>query len=297
MAATRVRELVDAATTQLAAATVPSPRHDAEMLAAHLLGVSRGELLHQGEPDEQFAGRYGQLVARRVGREPLQYITGIAHFRRLSVPVGPGVFIPRPETEVTAGAAIEEALTVRRSGRAPIVADLYAGSGAIALSVAHEVPGAIVHAVEADDLAVGWLRRNVVGWDDGGQASERGGGSTVTVHHSDVEGCLTDLADRVDVVVGNPPYIPVDAHIRDPEVATHDPAAALWSGADGLDAMRVLEQTAARLLRSGGLVVAEHADVQGEAAPAVFSTTSRWATVTDHVDLTDRPRYVTARVM
>ncbi len=276
-----LRELVAAATERLTAAGVPSPRHDAEVLAAHVLGVTRGQLLVQPDLPPEFADEYEAAVSRRAAREPLQHITGLAHFRNETVRVGPGVFVPRPETEVVAGAAIDAARKIASAGRTPIVADLFAGSGAIALAVADEVPSAEVHAVEADLAALEWLTRNVQG-------------TPIVVHRSDVESCLHDYYGRVDVVVANPPYIPAGATIRDPEVAAHDPAAALWSGADGLDAMRVLERTAARLLRPGGLVVAEHADAQGESAPAVFRATGRWSNVTDHRDLTGRPRYVTA---
>ncbi|HEU4540452.1 MAG TPA: peptide chain release factor N(5)-glutamine methyltransferase [Jiangellaceae bacterium] len=276
-----LRELIAAAADRLAAAGVPSPRHDAEILAAHLLGVNRGELLLQPGPDQPFVERYRELVDRRAGREPLQHITGVAYFRHLTLRVGPGVFVPRPETELVAGVAIDAAREVESAGRAPIVADLYAGSGAIALSVAEEVSSAEVHAVEADAAAVAWLRQNAQG-------------TTVLVHHADVAGCLPEMDGRLDVVAANPPYVPTGAKIRDPEVATHDPATALWSGADGLDAMRVLERTAARLLRPGGLVIAEHADVQGEVAPRVFEETGRWSDIEDHPDLTGRLRFLTA---
>lgn len=279
-----LRELVAEGAARLTAAGVPSPRHDAEALAAHLLGVGRVQLLLQPVPDESFARRYAELVGRRASREPLQHITGVAHFRHVTLEVGPGVFVPRPETELTAGTAIEAAHAVLRSGRTPVVADLYAGSGPIALSLAEEVPGAEVHAVEADDAAVGWLRRNV--------AARHG---SVSVQHANVEGCLAGFDGRFDVVAANPPYVPTGARIRDPEVAAHDPAAALWAGADGLAAFRVLERTAARLLCPGGVVVAEHADAQGESAPGVFAATGRWDEVTDHADLTGRPRFLTAR--
>ncbi len=270
-----VTEAVAAAAGVLAAAGVASPRHDAEALAAHVLGVARGDLVHHETIDK---AAFDELVARRAAREPLQHLTGTAAFRYIEVAVGPGVFVPRPETEVTAGAAIEAARVLD----GPLVTDLYAGSGAIALSVAHEVPGAVVHAVEADNDAFAWLRRNAEG-------------TRVAVHHADVDGCLHELDGQVDVVVANPPYIPLGAVVRDPEVATHDPAPALWSGADGLDAMRVLERTAARLLRPGGVLVAEHADVQGVAAPAVFEDAETWFDVSDHADLAGRPRFVTAR--
>lgn len=288
---TAIRELLATATRELTAAGVPSPRVDAEELAASLLGVGRGELIVQPEPNDATAADYRKLVARRANREPLQHITGVAHFRHVTVRVGPGVFIPRPETEVVAGAAIEAAQKVVADGGVPTVIDLYAGSGAIAIAVADEVPQAVVHAVEGAADAARWLTRNVA------DRLDRFDGR-LNAHHEDVaecaDGVLRELAGTADVVVANPPYIPDDAHIRDAEVAEHDPAAALWSGRDGLDAMRILEGTAARLLRPGGIVVAEHADLQGESAPAVFTATGRWANVEDHHDLTGRPRYLTA---
>jgi release factor glutamine methyltransferase len=275
MATTTVRQAVKRATRVLAAAGVPSPRHDAEALAAHLLGVGRGDLVRHETLD---AAAFDALVARRAARVPLQHLTGRAAFRHIEVEVGPGVFVPRPETEVTTGAAIDVARMLDR----PLVVDLYAGSGAIALAVADEVPDAEVHAVESEDSAIAWLRRNVAG-------------TRVVVHHADVERCLLELTGTVDIVVANPPYVPLGAEVRDPEVAMHDPAVALWSGPDGLDAMRVLERTAARLLRPGGYVFAEHADLQGLSAPALFADPARWEDVSDHADLAGRPRYVSAR--
>ena len=275
MATTTVRQAVRRATRVLAAAGVPSPRHDAEALAAHILRVGRGELVQHDTLD---VAVFETLVARRAAREPLQHLTGRAAFRHIEVQVGPGVFVPRPETEVTTGAAVEVARMLDR----PLVVDLYAGSGAIALAVANEVPDAEVHAVEAEDSAIAWLRRNVAG-------------TRVVAHHADVQRCLLEFTGTVDVVVANPPYVPLGAEVRDPEVALHDPAVALWSGPDGLDAMRVLERTAARLLRPGGYLFAEHADVQGRAAPAVFADPGRWEDVSDHADLAGRPRYLSAR--
>ncbi|NED98116.1 peptide chain release factor N(5)-glutamine methyltransferase [Phytoactinopolyspora alkaliphila] len=283
---TAVRDLIRDATQRLTDHGVPSPRHDAEVLAAHVLGVERSQLLTAGEPPVSFAAGYDALVARRAAREPLQHITGRAHFRHLTLQVGPGVFVPRPETELTAGAAIAEAQAIADDGRVPVVVDMFSGSGAIAISVAREVRPCVVHAVEAEDDAIEWLRRNAAG-------------QSVVVHRDDVGGIversMSMLIGTVDVVVANPPYVPVDAVIREPEVVEHDPPAALWSGPDGLDAMRVLESAAARLLRTGGLIVAEHADVQGTAAPEVFARTGRWADVADHQDLNGRPRFVTAR--
>lgn len=274
MSAVPVRSAVRAAAEKLAAAGIESPLHDAQELAAHVLGVGRKDLVRHECID---APAYEALVARRAAREPLQHITGRAHFRRISLEVGPGVFVPRPETEVMTGVAIELAATLQ----APVVVDLFAGAGPVALSVAAEVPQATVHAVEREDAAFAWLQRNAAT-------------SRVIIHHADAADCLPELDGAVDVVVANPPYVPIDATISFPEVADYDPPTALWSGTDGLDAMRVLEWVAGRLLRPGGWVLAEHSDLQGEAAPQVFST-GRWVDVHDRVDLAGRPRFVVAR--
>ncbi|MDQ1627286.1 MAG: release factor glutamine methyltransferase [Actinomycetota bacterium] len=274
-----LRAALAAATERLAAAGVPAPRFDAEELAAFAMGTERRDLWRAatlGAAAETFAA----YVDRRAAREPLQHITGRAFFRHVTLLVGPGVFVPRPETELVAEAAIEEARRVR--GRTPVVVDLCTGSGAIALSVADEVSGARVLAVEADPDAVAWAERNLAG-------------SGVELRAGDMAEAFPDLDATVDVVVSNPPYIPEGAVVRDPEVASYDPAPALWSGADGLDAMRVVERVAWRLLRPGGLVVAEHADLQGESAPGQFRAAGRWADVRDHRDLAGRDRYLTAR--
>jgi release factor glutamine methyltransferase len=281
-----VPDLVRWATAELAAAGVPSPDHDAWALLEHATGRRRAALMALQPQDG--AGLDGtddfeRYVERRAAREPLQHITGVAWFRHLTLEVGPGVFVPRPETELVAEAAIEAA---RRSaaaerGRAPVVVDLGTGSGAIALAVESEVPGSVVHAVEAEAAAFAWAQRNCAG-------------TRVDLRRGDMAAAFVDLDGSVDVVVSNPPYIPVGAHIRDAEVAAHDPAPALWSGADGLDAIRVVEQVAARLLRPGGAVVVEHADLQGAAAPGIFQGAGRWRDVEDHRDLAGRDRYLTA---
>lgn len=274
---TALRTAVLEATGLLAEAGVPSPRFDAEELAAHALGIERGQLwgvADLGDARDAFEG----LVRRRAERVPLQHLTGRAFFRHLELAVGPGVFVPRPETELVAQAAIDAARRLPE----PVVVDLGTGTAAIALTVADEVPGAQVHAVEADPSAFRWAERNC-------------SGSDVDLRLGDMAEAFRDLDGTVDVVVSNPPYIPLGAVVRDPEVAVHDPALALWSGVDGLDAVRVVEAVASRLLRPGGVVVVEHADLQGESAPAVFSATRRWADVRDHEDLAGRDRFVTAR--
>jgi release factor glutamine methyltransferase len=275
-----VRRSLAEATSRMAAAGVPSARYDAESLLAFAAGVERRELwrLRADAVDERFRS----LVERRAAREPLQHITGQAHFRYLTLAVGPGVFVPRPETELVAGAAVDEAARVVAGGRVPVVVDLCTGSGAIAASIATEVTGSRVYAVELDPAAHAWAARNL-------------SGTGVELRHGDMAEAFPELDGTVDVVVTNPPYIPVDGIVRDPEVAEHDPALALWSGTDGLDAMRVVATVGARLLRPGGLLVAEHADLQGESAPAVFDAARGWAGVQDHEDLAGRPRFVTAR--
>jgi release factor glutamine methyltransferase len=218
------------------------------------------------------------LVERRARREPLQHLTGVAWFRHVDLAVGPGVFVPRPETELLAGWAVEHATD------GSVVVDLCTGSGAIAKAVAVEAPGARVHAVELDEAAYSWAERNLAG-------------TGVDLRHGDLATAFDDLAGSVDVVICNPPYVPLDAwESVAPEARDHDPHLALFSGADGLDAIRVLERRAALLLRAGGVVGFEHADVQGESAPAVFAATGRWADVRDHADLAGRPRYTTARL-
>ena len=273
--------LLDAAAT-LSAAGVESPENDAELLFAHALGISRGALAAAPPVSPEAAARFAEHVARRAAREPLQHITGSAGFRYVDIQVGPGVFTPRPETELLAGWAVERSLAAGE--RSPVVVDLCTGSGAIARSVAHEVPGARVYAVELDPAAMVWAERNLAG-------------TGVELRQGDMAEAFADLDGTVDVVVCNPPYIPLTEYEGvDEETRTHDPALALFSGEDGLEAMRVLERVAARLLRPGGVVGAEHADLQGESAPAVFTASGRWADVRDHRDLAGRPRYLTAKL-
>jgi release factor glutamine methyltransferase len=271
-----VRAAVASAVARLVSAGVPSPRFDAESLAAHALGIDRRDLWRVTDLGPA-AADFASYIDRRAAREPLQHITGQAYFRHLTLAVGPGVFVPRPETELVAEAAISAATGMP----SPRVVDLGTGSGAIALAVASEVPGAQVHAVEADPAAFEWATRNCVG-------------SGVDLRLGDMATAFGDLDGTVDIVVSNPPYIPVGAHIRDAEVAAHDPALALWSGDDGLDAMRIVERVAYRLLRPAGLTVAEHADLQGTSAPEVFTSAGRWVGIRDHRDLGGRDRYLTA---
>ena len=267
------------ATQRLADAGVPSPRFDAEELAAWVHGVKRGELHNVADSD--FDARYWEAVARREAREPLQHITGRAFFRYLELKVGPGVFVPRPETEVVAGWAIDalHAMDVAE----PLVVDLCTGSGAIALAVAQEVPRSQVHAVELDERALQWARRNIEG-------------SRVVLHHGDALTALPELNGQVDLVISNPPYIPLEEWENiAPEARDYDPQIALFGGEDGLDLIRGLERAAARLLRPGGIVVVEHADTQGGQVPWIFNEDAGWTDAADHRDLANRPRFTTAR--
>jgi release factor glutamine methyltransferase len=274
------RAVLARAGEQLREAGVASPEHDAAELLAHVLGTTRSQLVLVEEIAPSALDQYDDLLARRAAREPLQHITGAAYFRHVELLVGPGVFVPRPETELLAGWAIEQA-TPRDH---PVLVDLCTGSGAIAKSLAHELPEAVVHAVELDEGAHAWAERNLAG-------------TGVDLRQGDMATAFDDLAGTVDVLTCNPPYIPLDAwESVAPEARDHDPHLALFSGADGLDAIRVLERRAAVLLRPGGVVGFEHADVQGESAPAVFAATGRWTDVRDHADLAGRARFTTARL-
>jgi len=281
------RDLRRAAAARLREAGVASPERDAELLLAHVLDVGLGRLLLVDDLDDDQRERYDALVARRASREPLQHLVGTAAFRHVELAVGPGVFVPRPETELLAGWAIGQAQLVSalvEGERVPVVVDLCTGSGAIARAVADEVPDADVHAVELDEQAFAWAERNLAG-------------TGVDLRPGDMATAFDDLTGAVDVVVCNPPYIPLEAwESVAVEARDHDPHLALFSGDDGLDAMRVLERRAALLLRPGGVVGAEHADVQGAAAPGVFAASGRWLDVVDHPDLAGRPRYLTARL-
>ena len=275
-----VRELRREGADRLRAAGVASPERDADELLAHVLDVDLGRLPMVETIDGEQRAAYDALLERRATREPLQHLLGSAAFRHVVLAVGPGVFVPRPETELLAGWAVERA----RLRADPVVVDLCTGSGAIARAIRDEVPEADVHAVELDPDAHRWAERNLAG-------------TGVDLRLGDMEDAFHDLDRQVDVVTCNPPYIPLGAwESVAPEARDHDPHLALYSGDDGLDALRVVEDTAARLLRPGGWLGVEHADVQAESAPAVFTRSGRWEQVRDHDDLAGRPRYVTARL-
>jgi release factor glutamine methyltransferase len=279
-----VSETLAVASDALQRAGVDSPRHDAEALLAWALGLPRSVLGTDIEPSRTQLEQFSTALARRVAREPLQHITGAVGFRYLELAVGPGVFVPRPETEVLAGYAVEELHRLVRAGvRHPRAVDLCAGSGAVAAALASEVREAVVTAVELSEEAYGFALRNTQPYG-------------VDVRLGDIAYAVDDLAQQVDVITANPPYIPLTAFESvAPEVRDFDPPLALWSGTDGLDAIRSVAEVGARLLVDGGLLVCEHADSQGDTAPAVFSASGYWSQVRDNRDLSGRPRFVSAR--
>ncbi len=281
-----VRAALDGAAERLAGAGVESPSTDAEILLAHVLALPRGRLAAVTALSDADSAAFDCAVARRAARVPLQHITGRAAFRYRDLEVGPGVFIPRPETEVLAAAALEElAACIQRGDERPLAVDLCAGSGAIAAAMASEAPGSRVVAVELSPEAAAYAERNTAGLD-----------VEVRCFDMAVVADLADLDGQASVVTANPPYIPLDAYESVArEAREHDPPLALWSGDDGLAAIRTVVEVAARLLRDGGLVLCEHADVQGDLAPAVFARTGWWASIQDHSDLNGRPRFVSAR--
>lgn len=280
-----LRAVRDRTVARLAAAGVPDPEVDAELLIGHVLGLSRGgvqaRLVMGGELDEADAAALEPLVVRRVGREPLQHLTGRAAFRSLELAVGPGVFVPRPETEQVVQLAID---ALRASAEPePVAIDLGSGSGAIALAMATEVPHARVWAVENSPEAFPWTRRNV----------DEVGASNLVLVFADLATALPELDGRAAVVISNPPYVPSGEIPRDPEVRLHDPEAALYGGADGLDVVRVISRRAAGLLRPGGVLVLEHAETQS-APIAELLAADGWRAISHHRDYTMRDRATTA---
>ena len=281
----RLRELVEHASQKFAEAGIDSAQNDAELLAGFILGLNRGgvqsALIIDTEITDEQAEKITDLYGRRLQREPLQHITGLAYFRNLELGVGRGVFIPRPETEFVAQLAIDALRAVAVAE--PIAADLGTGSGAIALSMATEVPNAKVFAVEKSDEAIEFTRANFKKYESSG----------ATLIHGDLADAFHELDGQVSVLVSNPPYIPADAIPRDVEVHLHDPALALYGGADGLDVIRVVSQVGQRLLVSGGTLIIEHADSQSEQVVQLLLADG-WRQVRAHRDLTGRDRAVTA---
>lgn len=264
---------------------IPNPTADAEMLLGAVTGMSRGEVqagvvlgrrLSREEADQAAA-----LTMRRHAREPLQHITGIAPFRRLELSVGPGVFVPRPETEHMVEAAVDALRAAAEPS--PLAVDLGTGSGAIALALAQEVPHARLLAVESSQDAYMWAvhNRNRLALDN------------VTVAFGEIGAILHDVRGEATLVVSNPPYIPDAAIPIDTEVHFFDPPAALYGGPDGLDIVREVEGEASRMLRSGGTVMIEHGEQQGEQIRRLFADRG-WSAPATFPDLTMRDRFTTA---
>lgn len=269
---------VSEATAILQQAGVPSPRVDAELLADHLLGVGLGRLRAMMLGNSPAPEGYADLVAERAQRIPLQHITGVAHFRYLELAVGPGVFIPRPETESVVQLVIDHVKGMEH----PRIVDLGTGSGAIAGSIAHEVPGAEVHAVEYSPFAHAWAAKNLAPLG-------------VKLVLGDLRDALPELNGTFDVVISNPPYIPAEAIPNEPEVALHDPPQALYGGgADGMELPTAAAASAARLLVPGGYFVMEHAEVQAGWIKAMLSRSGVWTGITTHLDLNGKERATSA---
>jgi release factor glutamine methyltransferase len=291
-----VRDVLVDGERRLARADIPTPRVDAELLLAHVLGVPRGRMFLSDPIAQADAVRFEALLVRRSARVPLQHLVGEAPFRHLVLEVGRGVFVPRPETEGVVELAIR---ALSAGGEERLAVDLCTGSGAIALAIATEVPHSVVHAVEIEEPAYAWAARNLAAHADRLAAV----GSQVVLHHGDAttahRDALAPLTGRVDVVVSNPPYIPDEAVPREPEVRDYDPPRALYGGADGLDVVRGIAVAAAALLRPGGVLVVEHGDAQGESGgesgvPRVLREHGGFVDVVDHQDLAGRDRATVA---
>lgn len=275
--------VVRAAAERLADAGVSDPLVDAELLTAHVLGTGRGGLQAAivrgdliGASDSRVLEAF---VERRAAREPLQHLTGVAPFRHLELAVGPGVFVPRPETEIVAQYAIDALLA--DADPSPIGVDLCTGSGAIALAMATEVPHSRIFAVELSDEAYEWAAQNTADAEN------------LTLVLGDAAASLAEIDGQAAVVITNPPYIPDGAIPRDPEVRLHDPQLALYGGPDGLDLVRRLSRRALGLLRPGGLLVIEHGELQGAQVRALL-VDDGWSAASTHRDLTQRDRATTA---
>ncbi|MFJ4658438.1 peptide chain release factor N(5)-glutamine methyltransferase [Nocardia sp. NPDC088792] len=283
-----LRPAILEAVEALRTAGVHSPQADAELLAAHVLGVDRMRLLLVPMVTLDQLEEYRKLVARRAERVPLQHLTGTAAMGEIDLAVGPGVFIPRPETELLFAWALAQLEEIGHE-HPPVVVDLCTGSGALALAVAHARPDADVHAVELDPEALSWAKRNARQLADEGD-------TPIELHEGDVTdpAILGQFDGRVDVIVSNPPYIPEAAQL-DPEVMDHDPHRALFGGPDGLDVIRPMITTIARLLRDGGTVAVEHDDTNGSDVAALFAAHGGFTDIAEHPDLAGKPRFVVAR--
>lgn len=293
---TNVGPVLESAIALLTAAGVPSPDVDARILLSEVVGLKPQQLAASFPLSSAQVETYRGLIARRAKREPLQHIIGKAWFRHLELVVGPGVFIPRPETEVLVDLALAEVQAIQSHG-IPTVVDLCTGSGAIILALATESRVNAI-GVEVDAAAYSWAERNATLL----ATDIATAGSTLKLTNRDARLATDDepeLADSVDIVTCNPPYIPDAAIPRDPEVRDYDPRVALYGGADGLDVVRDIVDEVGRMLKPGGLILIEHGDEQGEGVtrgvPGVLNASASFESVRDHLDLAGRPRVTTAR--
>lgn len=279
---TRLRRAIDSAAALLAEAGIDSARCDAEQLAAHLAGVDRGRLPLLDSPRDEFFERYREAVTTRSRRVPLQHVTGTASFGPVQLHVGPGVFIPRPETE-----SILEWATAQRLPARPVIVDVCTGSGALAVALARHRANlgleARVIGIDDSDAALDYARRNAEG-------------TAVELVRADVTvgGLFPELDGQVDVVVANPPYVP-DGVELDPEVAQHDPHHALFGGPDGMTVIAAVVGLAGRWLRPGGLFAVEHDDTTSSETVELIYSTGLFDDIHAGRDLVGRPRFVTAR--
>lgn len=280
-----LRLAVIEATKVLTEAGVASARADAEMLAAHVVGVERTRLPMVPLVDPATVASYRELVAERARRVPLHHITGWAAMGAITVQVGPGVFTPRPETDLLLAWGVGTLEGVHD----PLVLDLCTGSGVLALALANARPDATVHAVESDPTALAWARRNL-------EVRREAGDTPVRLHRGDATDrrLMVQWEGQFDLVLANPPYVPAGTSLP-PEVAQHDPEVALFAGEDGLSVIRPLVGVAAQWLKVGGAVGVEHDESHAEQVAGLFGARKVFADVTGHADLVGRPRFTTAR--
>lgn len=293
-----VATIVRGAAAMLRAAGVDTPEHDAKLLCAEAFGVdlqsvNKAMLLGDGllglaEDPVKPLEAFHAMIDRRARREPLQHITGHAPFRYLDLKVGPGVFIPRPETELIVQEGID--WITRNGGYHARVVDLCAGSGAIGLAVVTEVPGSEVWAVEKSERTAEWTRRNL-------NETARAHPSIIGNYHLEIGDAtqmltLHQLDGTIDIVLTNPPYVPLSEIPEQPEVRDYDPDMALYGGsADGTLIPERIILRAGKLLRPGGLLVMEHDISQGERL-AAYANAHGFANTRVRNDYTGRPRYL-----
>jgi release factor glutamine methyltransferase len=279
----KLSEALALASQKLSQAGVPSPQADATWLLCHILDTDRSDLLTRLTFDQELTAEqvsaFDAALARREKREPLQHITGTAAFRSLELKVGPGVFVPRPETEQVVQYAIDYLRQLPVPGKA---IDLGTGSGAIAIAMAFEVPQTKVYAVELSEDAHKYAASNIAA-----------NNVSVELRLGAMQQVVGDLIGQLDVVISNPPYIPDSAIPIDPEVRDYDPDLALYGGEDGLDVIRDISGIGAALLRPGGLLVLEHADGQSDAIRELLLNDG-WFSVSAFQDATLRYRTITA---